>query len=262
MLKKIELASRIASLILTSGVVFVLYSVYKRYMRRQEFQAQCTDTPQIKNAEVSLVRYKDCVLPESFVMSGMMAELEALETRPGDVLVAGFPRSGSIWLQEVIYLLKNPAELAAGDDKSSDLSDEAKLLKAMGAVPGMQSMDVICPYLEYSYPGLKDIAKREGSRMLKTHLPRHLLPRSVEEGRSAKVLFIHRNPKDVTVSYYHFSRALTTVRFRGSFDRFAKHFMKGERMDKLMVVIRSHYVVVIASFQCPTVHTTTTWRAT
>ena len=42
------------------------------------------------------------------------------------------------------------------------------------------------PYLEFVYPGLQDIEKRPGRRLIKTHLPSHLLPESIQES-GAKV---------------------------------------------------------------------------
>ena len=48
-------------------------------------------------------------------------------------------------------------------------------------------MEDIFPYLEFSYPGLKEIGQREGGRLIKTHLPRNLLPKSVEGGKRTKV---------------------------------------------------------------------------
>lgn len=35
--------------------------------------------------------------------SGAMENLNAFEARPGDVFVASFPKSGTTWLQEVVY---------------------------------------------------------------------------------------------------------------------------------------------------------------
>ena len=38
------------------------------------------------------------------------------------------------------------------------------------------------PFLEYVYPGIKEIAKIPPPRLLKTHLPYHLLPPSIVNG--------------------------------------------------------------------------------
>ena len=45
-------------------------------------------------ASLPLVRCEGFVLPESFVMSGLLERVAEFETREDDVIVAGFPRSG------------------------------------------------------------------------------------------------------------------------------------------------------------------------
>ena len=45
--------------------------------------------------DLPLVRYMGFVLPESFVMSGLMERVAEFETRPDDLIIAGFPRSGT-----------------------------------------------------------------------------------------------------------------------------------------------------------------------
>ena len=42
------------------------------------------------------------------------------------------------------------------------------------------------PYLEYVYPGVKEISKKMGGRLIKSHLPLSLLPEGVMD-RKAKV---------------------------------------------------------------------------
>ena len=38
------------------------------------------------------------------------------------------------------------------------------------------------PYIEYEYPGLKEIAKFKSPRLMKSHLPYNCLPAEVEDG--------------------------------------------------------------------------------
>ena len=53
-------------------------------------------------------------------------------------------------------------------------------------------MEVRVPYLENGYyPGLKDISKRKGRRLIKTHLPQNLLPESAKQNKS-KIIYIYR----------------------------------------------------------------------
>ena len=89
-----------------------------------------------------------------------------------------------------------------------------------------ETMEVRVPYLENGYyPGLKEIAKRKGRRLIKTHLPSHLLPQSTLQNGS-KIIYVYRNPKDVIVSYYHFVRMLKYSNYKGALDKFARSFRK------------------------------------
>ena len=45
-------------------------------------------------------------------------------------------------------------------------------------------METKFPYMEFPYPGIKDISKRKGRRFIKTHLPAHLLPESFAESKA------------------------------------------------------------------------------
>jgi len=88
-----------------------------------------------------------------------------------------------------------------------------------------ETMEFRVPYLENGYyPGIKEIEKRKGRRLIKTHLPSDLLPPSAITNNS-KILYIYRNPKDVIVSYYHFARMLTYSNYKGSLNRFSNSFM-------------------------------------
>ena len=70
--------------------------------------------------------------------------------------------TGTTWLQEIIYLIERGV-----DDKSA--SEE--------------NLEQRVPYLEFIYPGIKEIAKREGQRLLKTHMPLSLLPAEARAGK-------------------------------------------------------------------------------
>ena len=51
-----------------------------------------------------------------------------------------------------------------------------------------------------------------------------------------QLLYIYRNPRDVAVSYYFFSKMLTYVRYTGSIDRFiTRIFAKDEGERKRIV---------------------------
>ncbi|KAB7504294.1 Sulfotransferase family cytosolic 1B member 1 [Armadillidium nasatum] len=154
-------------------------------------------------SRISLYRYKGFIFPGEIILSGILQELPKFQFRENDVIVASFPKSGTTWVQEIVYMLTHNLE------KSDDSSEV---------------LETRFPYLEYPYPGIKSIAKQKGQRHIKTHLPATILPPSfVSSG--AKLIYITRNPKDTIVSYWHFVRLLSTVSFIGSFREFLQLFL-------------------------------------
>lgn len=118
------------------------------------------------------------------VTDGTMDAIEAFELRPEDVVVASFPKSGTTWLQEVVYLLHHidtpvgtaPSVFFCFLFGNSELQEDPEMKDSV--------METKFPYLEYPYPGLKNVSERKGRRFLKTHLPYHLLPQSLSSAKS------------------------------------------------------------------------------
>ena len=71
-------------------------------------------------------------------------------------------------MQEIVYLVKTGLDFEGAQK---------------------QVLESRFPYLEYPYPGLSTIKKTPSPKMIKTHLPLTLLPKSTLEN-GAKVLFL------------------------------------------------------------------------
>lgn len=72
-------------------------------------------------------------------------------------------------------------------------------------------------------PPYERLSAMNTRRFIKTHLPMKLMPHSVLTS-GAKVVYVARNPKDVAVSYYHFSKH-RGFDFKGDFETFVQYFM-------------------------------------
>jgi len=73
-----------------------------------------------------------------------------------------------------------------------------------------------------STPGINTLPS---PRILKTHLPYKVVPKSVNEDNKCKYIYVARNPKDVAVSYYKFATSLE--RYCGPWEFYVKLFVEG-----------------------------------
>jgi hypothetical protein len=116
--------------------------------------------------------------------------------RPDDLFIVTYPRSGTTWMQMILYQLASDGKL------------------------DFEHIYQVCPYFEVSRGKSNGFAGVPWPRTFKSHLPYRDIP------RGCKYLYVARNGKDVAVSYYHFSRS--HLEFRGTFDEFFDLFMQGK----------------------------------
>ena len=122
-----------------------------------------------------------------------------LETRPTDVFVSSYPRSGTTLTQWILYLLSHDEQ------------------------PDPDHLTKVSPWFERSLAmgelSAEDLAHFDSPRVFKSHLPREWLP------DGARYIYVERDVEDVLVSYFHFYRAY--LGFRGSLDDFFRRFVDG-----------------------------------
>ncbi|KAF7480319.1 hypothetical protein GHT09_008340 [Marmota monax] len=121
-----------------------------------------------------------------------------------DTVMVSYPKSGSHWVIEILCLIHSK-----GDTK------------------WIQSVPIweLAPWLETDV-GYKMLNEREGPRLLASHLPFHLIPKTLFTSK-AKVIYVMRSPKDVLVSgYYH--RSVTKLsKNPESLEQYFQWFLEG-----------------------------------
>ncbi|KAM9461976.1 sulfotransferase 1C1-like [Clarias gariepinus] len=130
---------------------------------------------------------------------------------PSDLLISTYPKAGTTWIQEIVDLL-----LHNGD---------AEICKRAPT-------PVRSPFLEVHFPppvpsGLDIIKTMQPPRLIKTHLPIHLVPEGFWENK-CKVIYVARNAKDNLISYYHFDQMNLLQPEPGSLEEYLQKFMKGK----------------------------------
>lgn len=204
--KRIRLVKRLFSTVLFgSTFATVLYVKKRRNYEQFKLFKECILLPRDTNYAPNMYfyLYKGYVFPGIFIKS--LPQVEKLKARADDIFVISFPKTGTTWVQEIVYLIHN------------NLNFEKAAAK---------NLEQRFPFLEYFYPGVSSIESTASPRLIKTHLPYSLLPESVYL-EMPKIIYIVRNPKDVCVSLYHFTRYIKETDYKGSFEEFVESFLKG-----------------------------------
>lgn len=141
-------------------------------------------------------------MPNGFPSEGYFSGLKYEPTK-SDIFVSTYPKCGTTWTQNIIYLLLNDGEPIP---KGTTLSDVFPHLEEVGVA--------------------KIEALKTSPRLIKTHLPYGKTP--INE--KAKYVYVARNPKDCVVSFYHHTRGfIQHYDFEhGTFDEYFECFMNGE----------------------------------
>src|ERR1700728_197972 len=118
--------------------------------------------------------------------------------RPDDVFIVSYPKSGTTWMQMIVYQLL----------KDRDMN--------------IPHIETVIPHLEEDMTLMHaDLEGLPNPRILKSHLRYGEIPKGC-----GRYIYAMRDGLDVMVSfYYHYRRAFGYV---GDLDSFSKLFMKGE----------------------------------
>ncbi|KAJ4791622.1 Sulfotransferase [Rhynchospora pubera] len=133
--------------------------------------------------------YQGFWIPEDY-LRGVLTIQEHFTSRPNDLFVASYPKSGTTWLKALIFatmtrkkypldqnplLVYNPHQCIVYIDKHCSLGRS----RIVEAIPS--------------------------PRVLSTHIPYSILPDSIT-GSDCRMIYVWRDPKDVIVSLWHFAQ--------------------------------------------------------
>lgn len=154
------------------------------------------------------------------------------ELRKDDLWIVTYPRSGTSLTQEILWLINNnldydtSAKIPLNERfpffEFNILSDD-EFLKEVAELNGnsLQAMEAI---KLRNTPGYEIGSGMKSPRHFKTHLPLSLLPPKLLD--ICKVVYIARNPYDVSVSFYHHNKRVRTHDFKGDFNKYWEFFEK------------------------------------
>ncbi|XP_038636570.1 sulfotransferase 1C2-like isoform X1 [Scyliorhinus canicula] len=132
------------------------------------------------------------------------------QAKPDDLLIATYPKSGTTWMQEIVDLINQ--------------NGDVKMCKR---APVYERIPFLELFEDEGPPGIELIEKMASPRVIKTHLPIQLVPKSFWE-QECKTIVVARNAKDNLVSYFHFHRMENTMPEPGDWLEFFQKFLHGQ----------------------------------
>lgn len=150
------------------------------------------------------------------VIKDHIEEVLNFKMRSNDVTVASYPKSGTTWVQEIVWLICNDADIERA--KAASLFRRFCLLDMPGVsefdmMRGMTSLDA-CP--------------QDQRRFIKTHLPFEVQPMEQQSAGRGKIIYVVRNPKDDCVSFYHMHRMYNVLQDPKTWSEFLDKFCNGQ----------------------------------
>lgn len=115
--------------------------------------------------------------------------IENFKVRPDDIWLVGFMKSGTTWVHNIAWQLRNNLDFSS----SIGYSDYVLEKPIYQPAPSNTHYD--------------DLDKMPSPRLIKSHLPLYLLPKELWTVRP-KIIYTSRNPKDIAVSLFHFANAI------------------------------------------------------
>lgn len=150
----------------------------------------------------------------------VLGKINQLKYREDDVILTMFPKSGSTWLSECIYLVVNQYKYE---------------------LAGKESIEIRFPQIDSPSHDVFNLIQEQYNnlnqrRLVKASIPPNLLidQQIVDHSESGKpkvkpkIVSIFRNPRDVLVSFYHHCKTVKHYDIDFNFNKFFDTFVAGK----------------------------------
>ncbi|MEE6476093.1 hypothetical protein FKM82_010971 [Ascaphus truei] len=125
--------------------------------------SQATSEP----ADPFMFKHRGIYFPTEFIVPEYIDSLEHFEIRESDVFLVTYPKSGTIWMQQIMSLIFNEGHR----NGTESIENNARV-----------------PWLEIKHPTM-DYNSRPSPRLFTSHLPYFLMPNDLRN-KKGKVRFL------------------------------------------------------------------------
>uniref|UniRef100_A0A8C5XUX6 Sulfotransferase n=1 Tax=Microcebus murinus TaxID=30608 RepID=A0A8C5XUX6_MICMU len=164
----------------------------------------------MEDLERDLLKFKGFYFQHKAFDTGFLENLDDFEIRDDDVFIVTYPKSGTIWCQQILSLIY----FREHRKRTENVETSYRV-----------------PFLEYCSRHI-DFGKTPSPRLFVTHLPYYLVPRGLKD-KKAKIIYVYRNPKDVMCSYFHYLNTYPIFKAADSIEAFMKQYLEGKVLGSL-----------------------------
>ncbi|XP_051780638.1 amine sulfotransferase-like isoform X1 [Erpetoichthys calabaricus] len=151
-----------------------------------------------------LFQYKGFNLITGIHNAEELDKLYDTEIYDSDIFIVTYPKSGTIWMQQIMSLIETKGVLNATFN-----------MNTADRIPWVEADKTIQKFASLSPP-----------RIHVCHLPWNLTPKELRQ-KKGKIIYVSRNPKDVLVSFYHFHKFSNIFETPKDFNTFLEKFLNG-----------------------------------
>lgn len=161
--------------------------------------------------------YSACLVPKKF--THWSERIHSFKVHKDDIWIIGFPKSGTTWIQNIVWQLMNSLNFTATPKSAFyHLFENAAFLYAKPDDSELYKR--FTGNVEKLFDGFDTMPS---PRLFKSHLPAYLLPTDIWM-QKPKIVYIMRDSKDVATSYYHMV-SHDSIGFQRTFDDFCETFV-------------------------------------
>ncbi|XP_065352500.1 luciferin sulfotransferase-like [Cloeon dipterum] len=165
-------------------------------------------------------------IPDGFLMSAGFVEvaqdIREFEVYPDDTWILTFPKCGTTWTQEMVWLINSRLDFAKAKELS--LFERFPFIEASALAPDF--IECISGGTRCDIRGrITDVKNMQRPRFIKSHFPLKFLPTQLWT-KKPKIIYVAREVKDVIVSYYYHNKIFDG--YKANLETFCRAFMKDE----------------------------------
>lgn len=164
--------------------------------------------------------FKPCFLSKKYATNA--DRIQNFNVRSDDIWTVSFPKAGSTWVANIAWQLMNGMDFSAEFLMANHMFLESMIFNDNNA--DNQTDSEFKDWIKFTDGQLDRLEAELSPRFVKSHLPAHLLPNQIWTMKP-KLIYVHRNAKDVAISYFHMFSNLRYTKYSGSLDDYIDTFV-------------------------------------